>query len=86
MSGSALVLSRNSRVWLDAHSDHLADISNVQDPDVLLEQIKAMGGMEGMQKMMSQMGGGMGGMPGMPGMPGMGGRRGRANPLGGRLK
>jgi len=56
------------------------------DPDVLLEQIKAMGGMEGMQKMMSQMGGGMGGMPGMPGMPGMGGRRGRANPLGGRLK
>jgi len=52
------------------------------DPDVLMEQIKAMGGVEGLQQMMA----GMGGAGGMPGMPGMGGRRGRASPLGGRLK
>jgi len=58
------------------------------DPDMLLEQIKAMGGAEGIQKMMAEMGGagGMAGLAGMPGMAGMGGRRGRANPLGGRLK
>jgi len=58
------------------------------DPDMLLEQIKSMGGAEGIQKMMAQMGGagGMGGMAGLPGMGGAGGRRGRANPLGGRLK
>jgi hypothetical protein len=50
------------------------------DPDVLLEQLKAMGGAEGLQNMMAGMGGGM------PGMGGGGRRAGRANPLGGRLK
>lgn len=54
------------------------------DPDMLLEQLKAIGGPEGLQKMMQEMGG-MGGMPGMGGAAG--GRRGRVNsPLGGRLK
>jgi hypothetical protein len=54
------------------------------DPDMLLEQLKAIGGPEGLQNMMQERGG-LGGMPGMGGAAG--GRRGRVNsPLGGRLK